>query len=177
MKGWLSGLALCLLAVHAWTAPVKPPLGEKGAVVVFTTMDCPVANALIPAVQALQREFEAQGFAFCFVEVNGEVAPEALKEHAATFGISAVMLRDPQHALARRLGATRTPEAFLLAPDGRVLYHGRINDLYHAPGKRRRAPTREELRDAIVASLTGKEIAVKFAPPVGCVIADFAEEP
>jgi acyl-coenzyme A synthetase/AMP-(fatty) acid ligase len=70
----------------------------------------------------------------------------------------------------RHTGAKTTPEAAVLAPDGRVAYVGRIDDLFVAYGKRRHAPTTRELRDALDAVLAGREVAVARAPGVGCEI-------
>ena len=65
------------------------------------------------------------------------------------------------------------PEAFVLKPDGAVLYHGRIDDWYESPGKPRARAQQHELRDAITAMLAGKAPPKIFAPPVGCYCEDW----
>ena len=56
-----------------------------------------------------------------------------VKDYAITFPV----LFDEGGPLARWLRPTHMPEAFVLKPDGAVLYHGRIDDWYESPGKPR----------------------------------------
>jgi hypothetical protein len=62
------------------------------------------------------------------------------------------------------------PEVAVLGPDGKVLYRGRIDDLYVTYGKRRPAPTQHDLRDALDALLAGKAIAAPTAKVIGCYL-------
>jgi hypothetical protein len=68
------------------------------------------------------------------------------------------------------VGATVTPEVAVMERGGKVVYLGRIDDLYVDLGKRRAAPTRRYLRDALDAVLNGKPVAVAKIDPVGCFI-------
>lgn len=159
------------------TLPAAAPefqSGKKATVLLFTTIDCPVANALLPEITRIQREFTAQGVTFALVHVDPDTTEAKAREHASAYGIQMPIVLDPKHHLVKRCQATCTPEAFLLRQDGSTAYHGRINNLYAAPGKRRRAPTTHDLRDAITALLTGKKIPHPHQPAVGCIIADFA---
>lgn len=74
---------------------------------------------------------------------------------------------------AARVGATTTPEAALLSPEGAVLYLGRIDDIYADFGKKRAQPEHRDLRDAIDAVLAGRAVAQRRTPALGCQI-DFA---
>lgn len=153
--------------------PMAFATGQKVAVIIFVTPDCPVANAMLPDVARLHHDFESRGVRFSLVHVDPSTTPEEAAKHAAAYHISCAVLLDPRHQLVSKLGATRTPEAFVVTPDGKTAYHGRINDLYFAPGQRRRAPTREDLRDALNAVTAGKAVPVTETPAVGCVVADF----
>jgi hypothetical protein len=70
------------------------------------------------------------------------------------------------YVLARRLGATRSPEAFLLAK-GKVVYSGRIDDQY-TPGANKSKPTRNDLEEAIKETLAGKPVSVPNTKATGC---------
>ena len=72
--------------------------------------------------------------------------------------------------IARRVQAKVTPETFLISPQGNVLYHGRIDNLYAGFGKRRQSATVHDLRDAITAALAGQPIAGSATKSVGCFI-------
>jgi hypothetical protein len=153
--------------------PLSFTTGRKAAVVIFVTPDCPVANALLPEVARLQHDFGSRGVSFALVHVDPSTTPQQALKHAAAFHITCAVLLDPRHQLAIKLGATRTPEAFVVTPDGKTVYHGRINDLYFAPGQRRRSPTSEDLRDALTAIVAGRPPPKSETPAIGCVVADF----
>ena len=73
-------------------------------------------------------------------------------------------------SLARKLDASVTPEVFILNQDNQTLYSGRIDNSYFGVGKKRTITTKNELRDALTALVNGKEIPIKHAPAVGCLI-------
>ncbi len=77
---------------------------------------------------------------------------------------------DATHSLVHVVGATVTPEAALVSREGKLLYLGPIDDLYFDYGKRRAAPTRQDLRDAPDTILSGMTIAVLTTNPIGCFI-------
>jgi hypothetical protein len=65
-----------------------------------------------------------------------------------------------------------TPEAAVYA-NGRVVYHGRIDDRYVDLGLERPAPTVHDLDDALTAVLAGRPVEHPVTQAVGCYIADF----
>ena len=84
--------------------------------------------------------------------------------------IKVPVLLDKDQSLAKRTLARITPEVVVLAPDGRTLYQGRINDLYLGPTKKQRKATTKDLRDALDALQDGKPVAVAKTDAVGCKI-------
>jgi hypothetical protein len=108
--------------------------------------------------------------AFYIVQVDPELTPAAAREHARTFDLHAPVLLDTQHRLVNRFNATVTPETVVLAKDGKVLYRGRIDDSYAAPGKKRAAVTQHDLRDALDAIAAGRPIKKPETTAIGCLI-------
>jgi len=86
------------------------------------------------------------------------------------FNVKATILLDKEQRLAKRVEARKTPEAAVLAPDGKVLYQGRINDLYLGPTKKQKKATTQELRDALDAIQASKPVATARTEAVGCAI-------
>lgn len=168
-------LASCLGMNALPAAPPAIQPGKKATVLLFTTTDCPVANALLPEITRIQHDFAAQGVAFTLIHVDPDTTAAKAREHASAYGIKMPAILDPAHQLVKRYHATRTPEVVLLRPDDSIAYHGRINDLYTAPGQRRRSATTHDLRDALAALLSGKKVSNPHQPAVGCIIADFAK--
>ena len=85
------------------------------------------------------------------------------------------MVRDRHGSLARKLGATVTPEAFVIDADGKIRYHGRIDDQFVARRKRNANPSGSELKDAITAVLNGKEVKAPEVDAVGCPLPEVPE--
>jgi hypothetical protein len=72
-------------------------------------------------------------------------------------------------------GATIAPEAAVFAPSDtgpRLVYRGRIDDRYLAPGRMRPAPTTRDLESVIDALRDARPLARRETQAVGCVIAD-----
>jgi hypothetical protein len=67
-------------------------------------------------------------------------------------------------------GATRTPESAVFTPEGKLLYDGRIDDLYASLGRKRPKPTVRDLRRTLDAIAKGKPVPVKHTEVVGCVM-------
>jgi hypothetical protein len=73
---------------------------------------------------------------------------------------------DNNSVLADAFGASRTPECYLFDKNGRLVYHGAIDDSPGDPGQVKR----HHLQNAIDEMVTGKEITVKETRSVGCSI-------
>lgn len=145
--------------------------GEKGTLVFFTCNHCPFVKAWQDRMVALGNAAAGQGFGVIAVNSNDPaIVPgdslDAMKELAASKGYRFPYAWDEGGRLAKMMGATRTPEVFLLDASGKVAYHGAIDDNSEsADGVKERW-----LRDALDALAGGKEIAVKDTKAIGCSI-------
>ena len=84
--------------------------------------------------------------------------------------IKVPVLLDKDQSLAKLTQARITPEAVVIAPDGKTVYQGRINDLYLGPTKRQRKATTKDLRDALDTIQDGKPASTARTEAVGCKI-------
>lgn len=165
-------VAFCAIAVASPAAA-----DEKARVLVFTSIDCPISNRYAPEIARLHDEFASQGISFSLVFANPAETQEAIDEHVKRFGYRMPVVRDPQHALVKKTGVTIAPEAAVLGPNDRVLYRGRIDDRYVSFGVDRPAPTRRDLRDALLAIVAGRPVKVAETQAIGCVLSDFLPSP
>jgi hypothetical protein len=147
---------------------LAPSPDGRAIVFVFLGTECPIANRCLPELKALQAEFVKHGIAFAHVYPNADETPEAIRRHRAEYQLPAQAYRDPEHILAAKLKAHRTPEVVALAADGRLIYQGRVNDLYGALGVSRPQPTRHDLAEHLRAFLQGAPPAGVVQPAVGC---------
>jgi hypothetical protein len=143
---------------------------NKATVLVFILSDCPVANSYAPEINRLVADYTPRRVQFFLVHVDPALGVAEARQHTREFGFQCPVLIDRQHSLVQRTGVTVTPEAVVLAPDGRRLYRGRIDDRQVALGKRRPQPTRRDLREALDALLAGKPIKTAETKAVGCYI-------
>ncbi|HEV9038022.1 MAG TPA: redoxin family protein [Puia sp.] len=90
----------------------------------------------------------------------------AMQEYAKSQGYHWYYALDGKSDLAGVFGASRTPECFLFDKNGKLVYHGAIDD---SPGDDRQVH-RQHLRLAIDETLAGKEVTVKETRSVGCSI-------
>jgi peroxiredoxin len=88
-----------------------------------------------------------------------------MRKRAERLGFNFDYLYDEDQAVARALGAERTPEVFLFDRDRRLVYHGAIDD-----SRDERTVTRNYLRDALDALLSGEQPSVTETPTVGCTV-------
>lgn len=160
--------AILLLAACAPSeAPARGP-----AVLFFITTDCPIANSFAPEIQRIVTEYRPRGVSFSMVYTDLRQPEAAMRKHASEYGYDSPVLLDQGRVLSRAHGVTVTPEAVVVAADGKRVYRGRIDDRYLAPGKYRLQPTTRELRDAIDAVLAGRPAPVAETKAAGCPLTE-----
>ena len=150
--------------------PLKAAGGDRAVVLLFIARDCPISNTYAPEVQRIVRRYAARRVAFRLVYADPGLSRADAAKHAREYGYTCPILMDPAHRWARRVGATVTPEAAVLAPDGRLLYRGRIDDKYVSWGKARFRTGKHDLRDALDAVLAGRPVPAPRTTAIGCFI-------
>src|SRR5262249_7808430 len=127
----------------------------RAGVLLFYSTECPISNAYSPTLAELMAQFRAQPVKWVGICVDPDLSDAEVRTHARDFKLTFPVVRDRHGALARKIGATMTPEVFVLDGPGRVRYHGRIDDQFAARRVRNVAPGGSELKDAIAAVLDG----------------------
>jgi len=152
---------------------VDPFHRSPGKVVVlfFVRTDCPISNRFAPTIQEIGRKYRERAEFYLVYPVKSETA-EQIRKHVKAYGYQLTVLRDPDYTLVKRAETRVTPEAAVFSIDGKLLYHGRINNWYAEFGKSRSAPTTQDLVDAVSAAMAGKPVAVASVPAVGCFLPD-----
>jgi peroxiredoxin len=144
---------------------LKSLAGEKGTVLLFIAVQCPVSNAYNERMEKLATDYKAKGINV--IGINSNVAEDgaACKAHAAENKLSFTILKDPGNKIADKLGASVTPEAYLLDASNKLVYHGRIDNSRNAA-----QVETPDLRNAIEAVLSGKAVEKTEAKAFGCSI-------
>jgi len=120
----------------------------RGVVLVFVSTDCPIANSYQPLLRRLDEQHKDSGVRFFQVHPHSQTSAEDARKHASEFRIISPILIDAEQSLAKRVGATVTPEAFVFLRGGNSpIYQGRIDNRYAGYGKKRRVATSNNLAD------------------------------
>lgn len=147
---------------------------NKGIVIIFTSNFCPYSKLYEDRIEALASEFSAKGVQFILINPNNPTASkddsvEEMAKQAKEKGFRFPYLADKDQKVANTLGASKTPEVFLLKPTSSsftVVYSGALDDNPQVPGDVSKA----YLKDAINSLLSGKPIAKAWERPTGCMI-------
>jgi hypothetical protein len=153
---------------------VKPLAGKdrRATLVFFIAHDCPISNAYAPEIGRICKAYDKKRVSTYVVYVEKDLKPADARKHARDFGYPCPALFDRERRLVKLTGAKMTPEAVLISPQSKVVYRGRIDDLYVAYGKHRQEPSTRDLRRALDAYLSNKPVKPDRTPVIGCYIPD-----
>ena len=149
---------------------LKQAMKSNGLLVMFSCNTCPIV------VKYQSRTIENATYAsekkIGVILVNSNEALrgeddsfDAMKNYAKEQGYKWHYTVDKNSELADAFGATRTPECFLFDKNGKLVYHGAMDD-----NATKDAVTRKHLKEAIDEMNAGKDISVKVSRSVGCTI-------
>ena len=144
--------------------------GKNGTLVIFSCDHCPFVKAWQDRIAAIGNSGKDKGVGVIVINSNDPAEyPEdsypEMQKRAQKLGFTFPYVVDATSDVARAFGATRTPEAFLFDKDGKLVYHGAIDDSQDA-----NAVKVHFLQDAITASTASQAVAVKETKFVGCGI-------
>ena len=143
----------------------------KGTLVVFSCNHCPWAKAWESRIVALGNASLKRGVGVIVVNANDPAAyPEdgldVMKQRAKQRKMQFPYVVDATSDVARAFGATKTPEAYLFDAEGRLVYHGAIDDNAHEPQR----VEKRYLQDAVDAVVAGKSVETGETTALGCSI-------
>ncbi len=131
---------------------------------------CPYVQAWEDRMSAIARDYAGRGVRVVAVNSNDAERYPAdsfaeMRARAAARAFAFDYLYDEPQAIARALGAERTPEVFVFDRDRRLVYHGAIDDSREETGVRQ-----QYLRDALDAVLSGEDPPLAETPSLGCTV-------
>jgi hypothetical protein len=146
--------------------------GKNGLLVIFSCNTCPFViknEGRIKEVTAyaLKNEIGVVVVNSNESQRDGDDSFDAMKKYKAEKQFSGFYVLDKDDELANAFGATHTPETFLFAKSGLLLYKGAIDD---SPRDETAVKT-HFLKDAIDAAAKGQELKTNtVTKSVGCTI-------
>src|SRR5256885_8961439 len=139
--------------------------GKNGAVIIFIATRCPVSNGYNDRMEKLAEDYQSKGINVIGINSNSTEPASEVKSHAAEKHLTFTILKDDGNKIADRLGATRTPEAYVIDASGKLVYHGRIDNAQNTANI-----TSNDLRDALDELVAGKQVSKTAGAALGCTI-------
>lgn len=142
---------------------------DKDVVVISITCNhCPVAVAYEDRIISFAKKVASSPdskVAFVAINVNNLEADKLpkMKERAKEKGFNFPYLYDPSQKIARELGASVTPEFFVLNKDRKIVYMGALDDSQNSPKV-------NYLEPAVEAALKGETPKTKETRARGCTV-------
>jgi peroxiredoxin len=150
--------------------------GAQGTLMMFICNHCPYVKHIKAALSQLGKDYQNnsqnRGIAIIAINANDAVnypddAPDKMKVFAQQNGFGFPYLHDETQSVAKSYGAACTPDFFLFDGNLKCVYRGQFDD--SRPGNDIPV-TGKDLRAAMEALITGKNISATQRPSMGCNI-------
>lgn len=144
--------------------------GSEAVLVIFMCNHCPYVKAKVGAINEIHNRFQGR-VAVVGINSNDAVAYpddsfDSMKKFTQEKGIKFSYLVDDTQEVAKKYGAICTPDPFLFNKEGKLVFHGRIDNAM----KPEDTATEKTMIANIERLLEGKPIAKDFDPSIGCSI-------
>jgi len=141
---------------------------KEYTVLMFIAPDCPLCMTLSTPFSELSEKYT--DIQFLTIYSGKHYEPMEINMFATETKLKPRIFRDYDYEVAHQLGASVTPEFFLIDSSATILYQGMMDDRILALGSYKQQWDEYYLVDAIEATLAGKEVVLKKTEPIGCVL-------
>jgi thioredoxin-related protein len=150
---------------------LKDAIKENGLLVMFSCNTCPVVINNQGRTNEICQFATKESIGVVLLNSNeanrkSSESLNAMQDYAKGQGYKWYYAEDKNNELADAFGASRTPECYLFDKNGKLVYHGAIDD---SPSDAA-GVNRHHLKEAIKEVVSGKEVSVKQSKSVGCSI-------
>lgn len=154
------------------TVSLEELKSDKGTVVMFICNHCPYVLHILDELVRTADEYQKRGISFIAINSNDvtqypEDSPEKMKEMAHKKSFPFPYLFDEDQSVAKSYSAACTPDIYVFDGDLKLVYHGQFDDSRYGNDI---PVTGKDLRSALDALLSGKEIPSDQKPSMGCNI-------
>lgn len=137
----------------------------KPVVLVFVSFGCPWSRGADPVLSKLAEEYKDKAHVIGIDSDRGNT-PEKIAAYAKENGVTYPILKDEGNVYADQLNAKQTPEVFIVDKDGKLIYHGAVDD--------RKSDTEtgatNYIKAALDETLAGKPVTIAHKKQWGCGI-------
>lgn len=145
---------------------------KKALLVMFICRHCPFVKHVQQELAQIGKDYQDKDIAILAISANDPIsypedAPESLKEQALELGFSFPYLFDETQDVAKAYTAACTPDFFLFDTERKLVYRGQLDD---SRPDSNIPVTGQDLRQAIEAVFSDREVSPDQKPSMGCSI-------
>lgn len=145
---------------------------DKATVIMFICNHCPFVKFVNDQLVQLAIDYQPKGISFIAINSNDadnypEDSPAKMKEYANKLNYPFPYLFDSTQEIAKAYDAACTPDFYIFDKDKKCVYRGQLDDSRPSNGK---PTTGKDMRNALDAILSGKEVSKNQLPSIGCNI-------
>ena len=144
-------------------------INYEAKVLVFLSPDCPLCRNYTKDLQEILSYYKDE-IAIYGVVPGKHYSKFEVDSFLNYYNLPLEIIYDPNFSLVKDLGATITPEVFLIDDKNKIRYQGLIDNWLGELGRRRTVITELYLKDALESYLHGEEIKTKKTKAIGCFI-------
>jgi thiol-disulfide isomerase/thioredoxin len=154
------------------TLSLKELSSAKATMIMFICNHCPFVKHVNAQLIKLASDYIPKGVSFIAISSNDaelypEDSPAKMMEYATRLGYTFPYLFDETQEIAKAYDAACTPDFFIFDGKMACVYHGQLDDSRPSNGK---PVTGFDIRNALDALLSGKEVSKDQTPSIGCNI-------
>ena len=150
---------------HSFRKLIK---AKEYTVLMFIAPDCPMCKILSTPFSKLINEYP--NVQFLMVHSGMHYDPMEINMFATETKIKNQIFRDYDYEVAAQLGATVTPEFFLIDSAANLIYSGLLDDRLINLGNYKQKWNKHYLKEALDAKLDGRKPKLVKTTAVGCVL-------
>ena len=132
--------------------------------------ECPVCIYMTKTLQSIEEKYR-DSVKFTLVFPNSLSNYKSIFKFKEKYGLQKFeSILDYDHSFIKKHNLTVTPEVLILTSNEEIIYKGRINDGYYAPGKMKRSSISNELDQALELWILNKKKLENWSEAIGCYI-------
>lgn len=140
----------------------------KIVVLEWTNYECPFVkhHAAVGTMKTLAAKWGGRGVVWLAINSTGHATREGDVAWIAANALPYPILEDFDGRVGHAYDALTTPHMFVIGRDGRLAYHGAIDDDRRLAGK----PTLNYVEQALAELTAGRPVSVPATEPYGCSV-------
>lgn len=147
-------------------------LQQKPSLLVLLSPECPMCANYMPLLKKINKEHGD------VIQVAGIIPgrtydDDAVLNFSGAYDLNFPLYTDSIMQLTRYLKGEVTPAVYLFDGQGKLVYHGAIDNWMSALGRKRTRVDQHYLLDGIQQMLKGSIVALTYVKPQGCLLNEY----